>query len=482
MAVGDYISEIQTSDRNTHPIGSSFWVSSETWNGKTNTEVENEIKAKFSNLTEIAWSDLVDLRDNSHLIPGMQYRITDYTCTTSQANTRSAGHIFDIIVTADDERTLNEVARAVKHEGDTYFANSNLSAWKIWYCLDNDINRFDWADTTNGRGVIYRMIDEWNNDIPYDFKNIQFKHPLKVSTYKYYYYTFASSNVEANTDYSLDILKTCHSNTIKEYIISSKRKLNNIIFIGSNCFGNHFDADCYDNFFLDNCRGNSFGSSCYKNSFGSINSYNIFGDFCYSNIFGSTCSYNSFGDFNSSNIFGSYCTYNIFGSYCLDNYFDSNCSNNIFGIYCKGNSFGYGSENNSLGNYSCNNFFQNYCKYNSLGNHCETTAFGYQCCGNSLGNNCTSIRFMTSSGSSSTYCDYYQFNHFGDGCQYIVFKGTETASDTQQVQNYNFAQGVQGTSSSYLTIDGVRGRTYETKVAKNSNGELKIYCEADLIL
>lgn len=26
----------------------------------------------------------------------------------------------------------------------------------------------------NGRGVIYRLIDEWNNDVGYDFKNIQF--------------------------------------------------------------------------------------------------------------------------------------------------------------------------------------------------------------------------------------------------------------------------------------------------------------------
>ena len=45
----------------------------------------------------------------------------------------------------------------------------------------------------------------------------------------------------------------------------------------------------------------------------------------------------------------------------------------------------------------------------------------------------------------------------------------------------NFAQGLQGAPRAYLTIDGVRNRSYETKVAKNSSGELKIYCEADLI-
>ena len=55
------------------------------------------------------------------------------------------------------------------------------------------------------------------------------------------------------------------------------------------------------------------------------------------------------------------------------------------------------------------------------------------------------------------------------------------ASDTSPVQNYHFAQGVYSTSSDYIIIDGVRGRDYETKVAKNSAGEIKIYCEADLI-
>lgn len=121
---------------------------------------------------EITWSDLKEARDNSKLIPGRQYRITDYQCTTAQIGTTSAGHQFDIIVTADSKDTLSEEARAALHSGDTYFKDNNLNAWKIWYCLDNDITRFGWADTTNGKGVIYRMIDEFNNDCPYDFKNI----------------------------------------------------------------------------------------------------------------------------------------------------------------------------------------------------------------------------------------------------------------------------------------------------------------------
>jgi hypothetical protein len=81
-----------------------------------------------TNMVEITYQELRNLRDNGNLIPGTNYRITDYECTTTYMDTRSAGHQFDIIVTADDEKTLNENARAIQHRGDTYFANNNLAA------------------------------------------------------------------------------------------------------------------------------------------------------------------------------------------------------------------------------------------------------------------------------------------------------------------------------------------------------------------
>ena len=121
------------------------------------------------------------------------------------------------------------------------------------------------------------------------------------------------------------------------------------------------------------------------------------------------------------------------------------------------------------------------CSYNAFGANCYGNTFGNNCWGNTFGNYCWYIKFAADSSVSTKY-DYYQYKYFGDGCQYIVFTGAETASSFAQVQNYNFAQGLQGTSSAYLTIDGKRNRAYETKVVKNSNGDLKIYCEADLIL
>jgi len=90
------------------------------------------------NIIPITWESLKNLRDNSLLKPGQQYRIIDYITTTVQANTQSAGHQFDIIVTADSINKLNENARACLHTEDTYFANSKLESWKLKYCLDND--------------------------------------------------------------------------------------------------------------------------------------------------------------------------------------------------------------------------------------------------------------------------------------------------------------------------------------------------------
>lgn len=293
-------------------------------------------------VVKTTYNELKTLRDSGSLLPGTLYRITDYQCTTTQENTRAAGHQFDIVLLALSENKLAEEGWAMIHENiydvtfndgvtkkcylyytgeegaeynivdvttlmgtgyvpaemltideetktaiyvensDTlleedvignYFQNSNLSAWKVWYCLDNDTSRFAWAanifnDATNqpmmeslyyngngirnniyirypqgdnengyawmyldsditfadgkvyileddptiiyfsteypiigtmfadagdkvntvnalsvGTGVIYRLIDEWNNDCPYDFKNIQFKRPLTNGAY-----------------------------------------------------------------------------------------------------------------------------------------------------------------------------------------------------------------------------------------------------------------------------------------------------------
>ena len=68
----------------------------------------------ISNATDILYADLLALINNNELIPSSSYRITNYTTTTVQADTTSAGHNFDIIVTALSTNELSENAKCVR--------------------------------------------------------------------------------------------------------------------------------------------------------------------------------------------------------------------------------------------------------------------------------------------------------------------------------------------------------------------------------
>lgn len=122
-------------------------------------------------LIEIAHSELVDLRDSGRLVQGNKYRITDYNALFKTL--RSAQHQFDIVVEALSSSKLSEKASAMRHEGDVYFENSNLELWTVYYSLDNDTSRFKEA-LASGKGFIWRLIDEYNNDVCFDFKNALF--------------------------------------------------------------------------------------------------------------------------------------------------------------------------------------------------------------------------------------------------------------------------------------------------------------------
>ena len=501
--------------------GDAYMIGIGGYDGK-NLNSATRLQDAVSNAINITWSDLKALRDNEKLVPGKQYRITDYVCTTKQEGTKAKDNKFDIIVTADSPNTLNEEARASLHEKDAYFSNCDLNAWQIWYCLDNDTTRFAWADRVNGKGVIYRMIDEFNNDVPYDFKNIQFKDPNSTDT-NYFYYTFSGYG-EDETDYSILRTTNIFSNTISPFYgsdltNSAIQTINKILFsVGGdgNCYGNYFGSGCYNITLAFYCYNNTFGNGCYSNSLNPYCSNNTFGDDCHSNTLNLRCSYNifeykcysntlgeecrnntlgnscfsnsldnrcndnSFGGGCYSNHLGNGCNYNSFGNGCYSNSLGGNCYSNSFGERCYSNSFRTACNSNSFGNACNSNSFDNDCYYNSFGNYCSSNSLGINCLFNSFGNGCSYIKFASDSSASNKY-NYYRHNHFGDGCLYIIFTGAETASSSTQVQKYNFAQGLKGTSDAYLTVNGVRNREYETKVAKNSKGELKIYCEADSI-
>lgn len=284
-----------------------------------------------------------------------------------------------VYYTPDYDNEAGEVVSVVD-----YFADSNLAAWKLKYCLDNDENRFTWAkgiylspvshnkyirvfyntdhesyiyvrqaqlDNENGiawayndgttdvsiksyansgnenldtddiiytqseniyigqildmlgspvtvidfsenqgKGVIYEMVDEYNNECPYDFKNIQFLRDTiwfddnsnwtaRVFTdtifedydeYNHYYYTFSYINEDFQTrDASIkegNKINKVYNNIIKCCNYQESKKLNNIIIVATYVdFANDTRAIITNNFFDYNCSDISLGNDIQYN-------------------------------------------------------------------------------------------------------------------------------------------------------------------------------------------------------------------------
>ena len=429
-----------------------------------------------SQLTKITYSELKALRDGAKLIPGMQYRITDYTCTTITQGTQSAGHVFDIIVTADDERTLNAKARAIHHEGDTYFTKSNLAKWQIWYDLNNDQTKYGWSDEVNGKGVICRMIDEYGNDCPYDFKNIQSKRWKITSTHNFlnneyigidgldidgstipdkndfkWFYTFSfmkkasdAFTIEGIYDSFTDshishtAIELAGDNIIKPYVTEGVMQLNYTLFfseatddsvsfpymnkIGTNCLyntlkdncmNNTFENNCMGNILLDTCKNNTFGAGCTSNTFGTGCTSNTLGSSCSSIILARGCTGNTFKDNCTGNTFKDNCINNTFGDVCLSNTFGNNCSNNTFGNNCSNNTFGTNCTNNTFWDNCLYNTLKDNCLNNTFGNNCSNNTFGTNCTNNTFKGYCTRNNFGTNC-TNNTFKDYCTGNTFGE--------------------------------------------------------------------
>ena len=271
--------------------------------GKTNANVSASTGGV--SVIPIFWSDLKALRDAGILVPRQSYRITDYVCTTTTADSQAANNLFDIVVIALDENHLSEIASATYHAGDTYFLSNNaaLGSWQLKYCIDNDVNRFAWADVEYGKGVIYYMKDEWDNECPYDFKNIMMRD--KVSNQIFgkdldltYYYTF-SNGVNTITDGSLT--NSVENNIILSYFYNGLLRLNFIInkpYIQNGSVSNYV------------FRGNSFSRGCHDMIFNSSVASNIYGDDCryvfaeyyhQNNTMSNNVEYTYFGKYFSNN-------------------------------------------------------------------------------------------------------------------------------------------------------------------------------------
>ena len=646
---------------------------------------------------KITYDELRELKTKSKLVPGIQYRIIDYQASIIQENVRSAGHLFDLIVTADSVNTINHKAKAIQSSRDTegYFANSDLSAWEIWYDFDNkrgcrwspmkptqsvlhingeshvitdniieieacdswletdipmltptslydtnsdwfigkDDNRiyriFDtitavakepdnitfndilhqfnieratiddsdrilfidsdentsmylkntneadtivisknmsevqssyttfmsplmynegnqsgWFISTNDyitmleycngnnneisidelskldihiyhvvdvvdynvavplykndteyevptiieesinfKGVIYRMIDEHNNDCPYDFKNIQFNRSANDIAPENWYYTFNLYYENSNEVYDLShIGNECYNNTIKWR--SSDTLLDNV-FINTSSYA----SPCHDNTFGDYCCGNTFGNGCHDNTFGDYCEYNTFSMWVSNNRFGNyfrsskfyqSCQGNTFGDICANIQFGYNCSHNTFGYGCRNMEFNINCQHNTFGDYCYKIKFGESCNYNTFGDECEYNTFGNNCYRNTFGDSCDNNTFGHNCYRNTFEPTCSGNSFRAGNSLSTTLLNECHNNHFDIGCSNLLIINTKDPGNG--IRNIHVVKGVVGESKTSPKSIHISSSSddFEVTVASDSRKIVRVYCEADL--
>ena len=470
--------------------------------GLVHLDTKKEYTISADTLVEVTYAELVKLRNNSQLTIGCKYRITDYECTTITERTRSAGNRFDIIVTALSENTLDENARAIQHEGDTYFAGNDLNAWELKYSLDNDLAKCNWVsgvykidinqnygtglefsdiltinnktyylysgsnsyvsttsdlkvgdkifmfdfDTNSvtdntatiiktyggqGKGVIYWLKDEFNNECPYDFKNIQYQGNLinndgtfdiildewyyTFSLYlaKYQYFQWGTTyNVSRNSNLDTTINGTQYygytcssipSAWSEQYFLSTDGELTesspmfttsgSMISYGGNLIINSTYGSFDGSLSNENAIHSNIISFCGASSnFGradiypyQLNGIVFLGKTCHSNIIGCHSQRNTFGEKCFSNICDDYFKDNIINASCNDNKFGTNCSHNKFGYFCYQNNFGEQCYENTINDYCYNNTLKNDCRNNIFGSNCAYNYFDDMCSSNKLG-------------------------------------------------------------------------------------------------
>ena len=320
-----------------------------------------------------------------------------------------------------------------------------MSAWELKYCLDNDTTRFAWADTENGKGVIYYMRDEYNNECPYDFKNIQFKlyagtgsgwtsylsstgasattivpyrltrafNGAKIGKYTWnintndytYAYTYSGYNDDkTTTDKTLhgevhdcrigNNWATVQKDDTKTYKLLSLNFIVAIPFLLSqkddtfNVYGNDFGINCHDVIISDNCHSNTLYDSCYN-----IHTpHNCYCWTCGNSCYNWTCGKDCYSWKCGNSCYNWTCGKECYSWKCGNNCYSWKCGNTCYSWTC-GNTCYSWTCGNSCHNWSCGNFCYNWtcgnaCYYCSCGNSCYNWTCGNSCYNWTCGNGC----------------------------------------------------------------------------------------------
>lgn len=377
---------------------------------------QNQPDMSEINVIDITYKELKNSMDSSLLIAGQFYKITDYQTMhqipyTEVINTGTIEPLICLAL-ADNIISNNVYSPLFPKDRIEYDINNNV-------CEDNQTAR---------PGFITRRIDENRNDCSYDHKNVKFRRwALDLSgmdawtdtTYSIYaiiqyndivyrcikditeargkspdqdseYWNWVidktqkwccqlrdnqwggiNVNGDANdyTDYyTFNCIGDCYDNVI-EY---GKDGLNNIIFIGRNCYNNHFEINYYDSTFASfyNCDDNEFG--------GDWSACNIFSGDIYQNIFGANFTNNSINSNFIDNLIGADSNGNAIGA---------NFNGNSIGVSFNGNSIGANSSNNLISTFFQYNIIGEEFQGNSIDTNFNSNSISIHFCNNSIGAN-----------------------------------------------------------------------------------------------
>ena len=352
-------------------------------------------------------------------------------------------------------------------------------------CNTNE-DRIIGVDSSEGKGVIYYMRDEYGNECPYDFKNIIFTNGDSPR------FTFNSYGKDATVESS-----NVHNNIIKEC-----RGDPNMLELPFNVFdigtvyteGNVIGLNCRDNTFLTavttSCNFNVLKNECSGNII--KGSYNTLGNSCRSNDIGYDCDHNTFADNCANNILQSQCSNNTFEDSCTANRLYSSVENNYLSKKATGNTLSSNTKYAYIGRWSNRNTISG--MYNTLGNDCQNNKISGE--HNKLADNCHDIIVWSLSNyncfergcysiSISPNCSY---NSFGSGCTNISFNngnngklsycnhiqvGDDCANVTIKVFNLQTSQ--ENPLKNIKISNGVKNKTIEfTNLKANADFEVNI--------
>ena len=401
----------------------------------------------------VTQQELRTLRDNGQLIPGAQYRIIDYNGDNPLITT--AGHMFDIIMTAIDEYTLSNKASAAQHDGDEYFNGCNLSQWEILFELGKDmsdklilyktdINKYatavDYEDYYEYEGefeyegkMYYKFVKREKDGDPniyiltdtLDFTEVSLSNPYTpIAELRY------EEGVYVNKNYAITDLIVSANSQVYSYISYMKDEFNNECYYDfkNALFKRYYINQVYHENLID-LQETYLGIKIQENAFYEIDEENFINVYTFGYTEDATLTGQCFNNqiypagkgYSTNNITFGPASYNntvFWGS--TNNSFGDNCRDNIIGTEFYNNTFGNYIHDNSFGNYITHNSFGNNIGSNTFGNDIYFNTFGNYIYENTFGNNIGSNTFGNGVGNNS-FGNYIYENTFGNGVTYNTF-------------------------------------------------------------